>query len=100
MVESVMFDEVPKEVVNTALKAANAVGTGLYGVDLKEKDGSIYVIEVNDNPSLETTEDEFYPEAYSKIVSYIMDDSRQKYPGGKMKFSEVIDPDGVANDRN
>jgi hypothetical protein len=29
-----------------------------------------------------------------------MDDSRQKYSGGKMKFSEVIDPDGVANDRN
>ena len=67
---------------------------------IKEKDGNIYVIEVNDNPSLETTEDEFYPEAYSKIISYIMDDSRQKFSDGKMKFSEVIDPDGVANDRN
>jgi len=100
MVESVMIDEVPKEVIKNALKAANAVGTGLYGIDLKENSGKVYVIEVNDNPSLETTEDEFYPEAYSKIVAYIMDDSRRKFSNGKMKFSEVIDPDGVANDRN
>jgi glutathione synthase/RimK-type ligase-like ATP-grasp enzyme len=44
----------PGHVVDTAVRAAQCVGDGLYGVDLKEMpDGEIYVIEVNDNPNLE-----------------------------------------------
>ena len=39
--------------VRTALKAANLIGDGLYGVDLKQSDGKFYVIEVNDNPNLD-----------------------------------------------
>lgn len=35
------------------MKAANLIGSGLYGVDLKEIDGQVYVIEVNDNPSID-----------------------------------------------
>ncbi len=46
--------EAPKEVVQTALKAANLIGDGLYGVDLKEVSNQAYVIEVNDNPSIDT----------------------------------------------
>lgn len=45
--------QVPKNVVDTAVKAANLIGSGLYGVDLKEIDGQVYVIEVNDNPSID-----------------------------------------------
>ena len=47
------FKQVPKNVVDTAVKAANLIGAGLYGVDLKEIDGQVYVIEVNDNPSID-----------------------------------------------
>jgi glutathione synthase/RimK-type ligase-like ATP-grasp enzyme len=36
-----------------ALKAARAIGAGLYGVDIKETNGEIVVVEVNDNPNLE-----------------------------------------------
>lgn len=43
----------PQAVVQTALKAANLIGDGLYGVDLKQGAGGVYVIEVNDNPNLE-----------------------------------------------
>jgi glutathione synthase/RimK-type ligase-like ATP-grasp enzyme len=43
----------PKRVVQTALRAANLIGEGLYGVDLKEANGRCYIIEVNDNPSLD-----------------------------------------------
>jgi glutathione synthase/RimK-type ligase-like ATP-grasp enzyme len=42
----------PRHVINTALQAANLIGDGLYGVDLKEIDGKCYVIEVNDNPDI------------------------------------------------
>lgn len=45
--------QVPKNVLETAVKAANLIGNGLYGVDLKEVDGQVYVIEVNDNPSID-----------------------------------------------
>jgi glutathione synthase/RimK-type ligase-like ATP-grasp enzyme len=44
---------VPPRVLKTALRAANLIGDGLYGVDLKETDVGVVVIEVNDNPSLD-----------------------------------------------
>ena len=40
-------------VVELGLRAANAIGDGFYGVDIKELDGGCVVIEVNDNPSVE-----------------------------------------------
>ncbi|MGB9430384.1 MAG: RimK family protein [Gammaproteobacteria bacterium] len=45
--------DVPRAVMNAALKAANLIGNGLYGVDLKQNERGIYVIEVNDNPNIE-----------------------------------------------
>ncbi len=41
----------PRGAVKTALKAANLIGDGFYGVDIKESNGKFYVIEVNDNPN-------------------------------------------------
>ena len=45
--------EAPNEVIQQALRAANAIGEGLYGVDVKQTGGRCYVIEVNDNPNLD-----------------------------------------------
>jgi len=45
--------EVPSEVLNAAVRAANLIGDGLYGVDLKQVGGAAYVIEVNDNPNVD-----------------------------------------------
>jgi glutathione synthase/RimK-type ligase-like ATP-grasp enzyme len=50
---TVAINEAPAEIVKTALKAARAIGSGLYGVDLKETPEGVFVIEVNDNPNLE-----------------------------------------------
>lgn len=52
-VETVPVEFVSQQVLKTALRAANLMGDGLYGVDLKQKDKQAYVIEVNDNPSIE-----------------------------------------------
>ena len=52
-VQAFPFEEVPENVINTALKASNLIGESLYGVDIKEIDGKCYVIEINDNPSIE-----------------------------------------------
>jgi glutathione synthase/RimK-type ligase-like ATP-grasp enzyme len=45
--------DAPENVVSTALSAARLIGDGLYGVDLKQNDRGVFVIEINDNPSLE-----------------------------------------------
>jgi glutathione synthase/RimK-type ligase-like ATP-grasp enzyme len=71
-VKSVPFERVPSHIVDVALQAGRAVGPGLYGVDIKEKDEQVYVIEVNDNPSLESGEDEYYPLIYEKIITYLL----------------------------
>lgn len=58
--EAVDIKNVPNNVIATALKAANLIGDGFYGVDVKEFKKRAYVIEINDNPSVEAgVEDEF-----------------------------------------
>ncbi len=51
--ETVPVEAVPSEVVRVALRAANLIGDGLYGVDVKATARGAVVIEVNDNPNLD-----------------------------------------------
>ena len=51
--EAVPVDKVPDNVMKVALKAAALMGDGLYGVDLKEINGKVYLVEVNDNPNID-----------------------------------------------
>lgn len=52
-VETFAVDEAPPEAVRIAVRAANLIGRGLYGVDVKERDGKFFIMEVNDNPNIE-----------------------------------------------
>lgn len=69
-VETLLVEDAPREVVETALEAAAPMGDGFFGVDLKESNGKIYVIEVNDNPSIDRHwEDQILgDELYLKIM--------------------------------
>ena len=62
--------EVPKAVLDAALKASKIIGNGLYGVDVKEVNGKAYVLEVNDNPSLDHKVEDAYlgDELYMQIM--------------------------------
>lgn len=51
--DTLAVEDAPPNVVELGLRAANAIGDGFYGVDIKELDGGCVVIEVNDNPSVE-----------------------------------------------
>jgi glutathione synthase/RimK-type ligase-like ATP-grasp enzyme len=46
--------EVPRKVLDVALKAARLIGDGFYGVDIKQSGDRVVVIEVNDNPSIDS----------------------------------------------
>jgi len=79
-VQSIPFEEVPENVINTALKASNLIGNGLYGVDLKEIEGKCYVIEVNDNPNIDSGyEDSIMGmDLYETIMKVFLDRIDQK----------------------
>ena len=66
-------EQVPDDVIDLAIKAAKAIGDGLYSIDIKQRGGRQFVIEVNDNPSLESGEDEYYPRIYNQIISNLME---------------------------
>ena len=70
-VDSVPPDEVPPHVIQLGIDAGNAIGKGLYGVDIKNNNGDAYVIEVNDNPSIESGEDNCYPRVFETIISHL-----------------------------
>jgi len=52
--------EAPKAVLDAAVKASAIIGNGLYGVDIKQKGHQVYVIEVNDNPSIDHGVEDLY----------------------------------------
>jgi glutathione synthase/RimK-type ligase-like ATP-grasp enzyme len=47
------LDQAPRDLIDIAVRAAKPIGDGFYGVDLKQTDRGIVVMEVNDNPNLE-----------------------------------------------
>ena len=75
--DTIPISEVPKEVLKQALKAARLIGSGLYGVDVKELNGKVYVIEVNDNPSIDAgiedavLKDQLYLSVMKELLSRI-----------------------------
>ena len=52
--KTIPVEDAPKTVIDAALKAAGLIGDGLYGVDIKETDKGALVIEVNDNPNIDS----------------------------------------------
>ena len=52
--------EAPRAVVELAVKTANLIGDGLYGVDLKQSGDKVVVIEVNDNPNMDAGIEDAY----------------------------------------
>jgi glutathione synthase/RimK-type ligase-like ATP-grasp enzyme len=51
--ETLAVEDAPRPVVRAALRAANLIGDGLYGVDVKQSGRRVVVIEGNDNPSID-----------------------------------------------
>jgi glutathione synthase/RimK-type ligase-like ATP-grasp enzyme len=74
--------EAPEVVVKTALRAANLIGDGLYGVDLKQARGQCYVIEINDNPDVQAGgEDGVLKDAlYREIMGVFLRRIRERKP--------------------
>jgi glutathione synthase/RimK-type ligase-like ATP-grasp enzyme len=81
--DTLSVGEAPDEVVKMALKAANLIGDGLYGVDLKQVGQKYYVIEVNDNPNIDAgIEDAVMKDAlYREIMGVFLKRIEQRKRG-------------------
>ncbi len=69
--ETLPISAVPSKVIKTAVKAASLVGKSLYGVDIKQVKERAVVIEVNDNPNIDSgVEDHFLgDDLYNLIIN-------------------------------
>jgi glutathione synthase/RimK-type ligase-like ATP-grasp enzyme len=66
------LSKVNPKLIDTAVQAARAIGTGLYGIDLKQAGDGFVVIEVNDNPTIaEDEEDQKAPHIYERLIRYL-----------------------------
>ncbi|MBK8979200.1 MAG: RimK family protein [Planctomycetes bacterium] len=84
--DTMPVEQVPTKIVSTAIKAASLYGDGLFGVDLKEDHGDVFVIEVNDNPSIDGgIEDQVLKdELYLRIMRYLMGRVEQRKRVGRV----------------
>jgi len=75
--ETVHIKDVPSFIIETAIKASQLIGDGLYGVDLKQIGKRAVVIEINDNPSIdsgvedEIAQDSLYINLFSEFIRRI-----------------------------
>jgi glutathione synthase/RimK-type ligase-like ATP-grasp enzyme len=69
-VDTIDVDSAPPQVVDLAVRAANLIGDGLYGIDIKEADGRFLIIEINDNPSIDAGNEDgvLKDELYMRIM--------------------------------
>lgn len=72
--ETLNITDAPVSVVRTAVAAANAVGRGLYGVDLKQFGDVVKVIEVNDNPNIDAGVEDMVlgPDLYRRVMGHFI----------------------------
>jgi glutathione synthase/RimK-type ligase-like ATP-grasp enzyme len=81
--ETMPIELAPKKMVKAALRAANLIGDGLYGVDIKQSNGDFHVIEVNDNPNIDAGFEDavLHEDLYRKIMYVFLRRIEQRKSG-------------------
>jgi glutathione synthase/RimK-type ligase-like ATP-grasp enzyme len=82
-VETLPVELAPAKLIKIAMAAANLIGRGLYGVDVKQIGDKFYVIEINDNPSIDCQyEDTVLKDAlYERIIGVFVERMTRKAQG-------------------
>lgn len=101
--DTVPVPEVPPAVLRIAMRAADLIGDGLYGVDIKQTENEVMVIEINDNPSIDAgiedavLGDELYETIIDDLVARI---ERLKLPAQDKPHLERAAESGAAENRS
>jgi len=88
---TIAVDQAPREVIETAVKCARLIGDGLYGIDLKQNDRGVFVIEINDNPNIDTEYEDavLKDELYRRIIDWFAT-RLEKRMGGAVKPAAAV----------
>lgn len=71
--KTIAVAEAPQDVVDIGVRAANLIGDGFYGVDIKTGPDGPIVIEINDNPNLEHgVEDEADKAVWHRLTEWFV----------------------------
>ncbi len=82
LADTFAIKDVPGHIIEMAIKAAGLINKkGLFGVDLKEVNGKVFVIEVNDNPNIDFGCEDLVlkEELYSSILMAIKKRVEEKF---------------------
>jgi glutathione synthase/RimK-type ligase-like ATP-grasp enzyme len=73
--ETVPIEEAPADIVRLGTRAAGVIGHGLYGVDLKVVRGRPVVIEINDNPNIDSGVEDgvLGDELYARVMRHFLE---------------------------
>jgi glutathione synthase/RimK-type ligase-like ATP-grasp enzyme len=84
-VDCLPIEDAPPRAVNMAERAAALIGDGFYGVDIKEIDGRFLVMEINDNPSVESGVEDVVlkDELYLAIMRWFYERLERRGRGGR-----------------
>jgi glutathione synthase/RimK-type ligase-like ATP-grasp enzyme len=71
---TMLVEEAPQDIVKLGVRAANLIGDGLYGVDIKVVAGKPVVIEINDNPNIDAgvEDDALGDELYRRVMRHFL----------------------------
>lgn len=85
--DTIPVEQAPTQVVRAAVKAASLYGDGLFGVDLKADASGVYVIEVNENPSIDAGIEDavLKDELYLRIMRFFMARVEQRTRAGSAR---------------
>lgn len=79
--ETLAIEDVPKNIMDAAIKATRSIGLSLYGVDMKEDEaGNLYIVEINDNPNIDAGAEDLVigDKLYDRIVSRFVSEIQKK----------------------
>ena len=87
---TIAVEQAPPAIIETAVKCARLIGDGLYGIDLKQNERGVFVIEINDNPNLDTDYEDsvLKDELYRRIIEWFAV-RLEKRMGGAVKPAAV-----------
>lgn len=86
--ETLPVELAPSQLIKTAMNSTSIIGDGLYGVDIKQIDKKFYVIEVNDNPSIDTGVEDVVlkDKLYTRIMDIFLKKIQSKKQGRRDRY--------------
>jgi glutathione synthase/RimK-type ligase-like ATP-grasp enzyme len=94
---TIAVEQAPRDIIETAVRCARLIGDGLYGIDLKQNERGIFVIEINDNPNIDADYEDavLKDELYRRIIDWFAARLEKRMGGAVKPVASAILPTEV-----